>query len=217
MNSNTKAMQTQLKALGFDPGELDGIDGPKTQKALKAFKAHHPDHSPAEVSPLPWMKEITKVYGLHEVRDNGALTRWLRSDGALLGDPSKLPWCGDAVETAVKRGIPNEKLPARLQENPYWARNWGEFGVACGSVFGAVATFRRGSGGHVAFLVGINKTGSLLRVRGGNQSNEINDTWIETSRLLRNGLRWPSSVPTRLQKPVPVLNRRGGFVSRNEA
>jgi len=31
-------VQTGLKCLGFDPGECDGIDGPNTQTAVRAFQ-----------------------------------------------------------------------------------------------------------------------------------------------------------------------------------
>ncbi len=33
-------VQKALAALGFDPGKIDGIDGPRTQKAVRAFQAH---------------------------------------------------------------------------------------------------------------------------------------------------------------------------------
>jgi peptidoglycan hydrolase-like protein with peptidoglycan-binding domain len=33
-------VQKALAKLGFDPGKLDGIDGPNTQKAVRAFQAH---------------------------------------------------------------------------------------------------------------------------------------------------------------------------------
>jgi peptidoglycan hydrolase-like protein with peptidoglycan-binding domain len=33
-------VQKALVALGFDPGKIDGIDGPNTQKAVRAFQAH---------------------------------------------------------------------------------------------------------------------------------------------------------------------------------
>ena len=35
---STKDLQNDLKAAGFDPGEIDGVDGPKTQAALKKAK-----------------------------------------------------------------------------------------------------------------------------------------------------------------------------------
>ncbi len=33
-------VQKALAALGFDPDKIDGIDGPRTQKAVRAFQAH---------------------------------------------------------------------------------------------------------------------------------------------------------------------------------
>ena len=37
--TDTKAIQTALKAKGFDPGPIDGLAGPKTAAAVKAFQA----------------------------------------------------------------------------------------------------------------------------------------------------------------------------------
>ena len=33
-------VQQALAKLGFDPGKADGLDGPNTQKAVRAFQAH---------------------------------------------------------------------------------------------------------------------------------------------------------------------------------
>ncbi len=33
-------VQKALSKLGFDPGKNDGIDGPNTQRAVRAFQAH---------------------------------------------------------------------------------------------------------------------------------------------------------------------------------
>jgi len=33
-------VQKALSKLGFDPGTIDGVDGPKTQQAVRAFQAH---------------------------------------------------------------------------------------------------------------------------------------------------------------------------------
>jgi peptidoglycan hydrolase-like protein with peptidoglycan-binding domain len=32
--------QKALSKLGYDPGKIDGLDGPNTQKAVRAFQAH---------------------------------------------------------------------------------------------------------------------------------------------------------------------------------
>ncbi len=36
----TSTARTALSKRGYDPGEIDGKDGPKTQKAVRAFQAH---------------------------------------------------------------------------------------------------------------------------------------------------------------------------------
>ena len=35
-----EGVQKGLSTLGFDPGKIDGIDGPNTEKAVRAFQAH---------------------------------------------------------------------------------------------------------------------------------------------------------------------------------
>lgn len=162
---------------------------------------------------LPWLKDVQKVMGLHEVRNQKELSAYLRSDGATLGNPAKMPWCGDLVSTAIKNVLPDELRPGALGVNPYWALNWNEFGVECGEHYGAIVTFKRPGGGHVGFLVGISTDGLLYRVRGGNQSNMVCDTWIEKTRC--RGKRWPKTYGNPRLK-LPVLTKKGS-VSTNEA
>lgn len=35
-----ESVQKALAQLGFDPGKIDGMDGPNTQKAVRGFQAH---------------------------------------------------------------------------------------------------------------------------------------------------------------------------------
>lgn len=35
-----QGVQTALQKLGFDPGQADGKDGPRTQQAVRAFQAN---------------------------------------------------------------------------------------------------------------------------------------------------------------------------------
>jgi hypothetical protein len=69
------------------------------------------------VSLTPWMDLGLSKLGLREGRDNIELAAFLKSDGKTLGDPAKLPWCGDFVETCIARTLSMEGLPA----NPYLA------------------------------------------------------------------------------------------------
>jgi hypothetical protein len=184
--------------LGYDPGPFDGIYGKRTEAALEALLAHRgasaPVQRPAPIggtSSVPWVAEAMTVFKKHEVRDREFLIKYLRSDGKTLGDPSKLPWCGDLMETVIKNSLPDEPFHGPLGENPYWARNWAGFGVPCPAVFGAVAAFTRGTGGHVGTLVG--EFGDRYLVLGGNQGDEVDVDPILKSRLIAT--RWPATFP----------------------
>ena len=139
----------------------------------------------------PWMLEARKVMGMHERKNYQELYRWLRSDGATLGDPRELPWCGDFVQTAIANALPGEIIP----ENPYLARNWCNFGRHCTPRFGSVLVFWRGAPkgykGHVGFYVG--EDDETFSVLGGNQGNTVCVTRIKKSRLLDS--RWPYKHP----------------------
>jgi uncharacterized protein (TIGR02594 family) len=150
---------------------------------------------------LPWIVEGKKVFGLHEINNNAELKAWLKSDGKTLGDPKALPWCGDYVETAIKKSLPNETFTGELAKNPYWARNWIHFGVPTVPVYGAIAVFSRNEGGHVGFLVGEDSTDYY--VLGGNQSNSVNISRIAKNRLLAT--RWPTSFPNPNIK-LPIMS-----------
>jgi uncharacterized protein (TIGR02594 family) len=121
------------------------------------------------------------------------LAKWLKSDGKTLGDPSKLPWCGDFVDTAIELALPDEPRPGKLGENPYWALNWLLFGKACNPAYGAVVAFERPGGGHVGFLVGQDE--KRFYVLGGNQGDTVSVTPIDRGRA--RGYRWPTTYKGR--------------------
>jgi uncharacterized protein (TIGR02594 family) len=199
--------QWVLKGAGFDPGAIDGVEGPRTRAALYAF-------SKPSGAALPWITEMEKAMGLHEVMDNDALRAWLRSDGSTLGDPAKLPWCGDFVETAMKLALPKEKLPA----NPYLARNWAEWGEDATRRYGAVIVFWRGrrigTQGHVGFATAVDDERGLVEVAGGNQRNEANRAWLGMDRILawRAPKGWASKMP-----PIEGRSSGSAAISTNEA
>lgn len=213
-SASLRMIQTGLKGLGHDPGPLDGIWGKRTEAALRALliAAGRPVLTDA-VTDLPWMAEARRTLGRHELRDNGWLRRWLVSDGRTLGDPAKLPWCGDFVETAIRLALPGEPLPGPLGENPYWARNWLRLGAEIAPTYGAVLVFSRpGGGGHVGFAMG--QDADAFHVLGGNQSNAVTVARIARSRLL--GARWPATFPRPLTIDLPRMSRDGNL-SQNEA
>lgn len=212
MSSNAlKSIQRGLEDLGHRPGPIDGIWGKQTEAAVRALLVSA-GKAAGPVIDLPWMIEAKRWLGRHEVRDNGLLRSWLRSDGKTLGDPAKLPWCGDFVETCIRLPLPGEPFPGALGENPYWARNWLRLGAEISPCYGAVVVFERGSGGHVGFAVGQDAT--TLHVLGGNQSNAVTVARIAKTRLL--GARWPATFPRPTTIRLPQMTV-GGKISTNEA
>ncbi len=201
-------IQTWQAAIGVP---ADGQFGPAT---LAASMALLPKSAPkATGAALPWMTVARQHLGLHEGVDNAALRAFLSSDKATVGDPAKLPWCGDFVETCMKLGLPGEVFTGRVKENPYFARNWLDFGRECSPTYGAVVVFERGpASGHVAFLVGVDAVSYYTL--GGNQSDGITVARIAASRAL--GFRWPNSVPIR-STPLTDMTPGNMKISDNEA
>lgn len=231
-------IQTRLNELGLGSLNVDGVIGPATDAAIVKFKksiglAPRPYIGPVTLAKLfgkaavshidtvltgvlPWDAELKKHLGMSEITNNKALREWLRSDGATLGDPAKLPWCGDTIETAIRLGLPGEWVVtnATLRSNPYWALNWALFGVPSPLAYGCILTFKRAGGGHVAEAIGIDPKRKMLRVRGGNQANSVSDTWIAQARMnsCRKPATWTAALP-----PLPIMNSAGKIISTNEA
>ena len=201
-------LQTRLAALGFDPGPPDGIMGPHTESAIIAFKRSRGLRASAYVGPitmralftgstekaarkdpLPWIAEAMVAIGRHEIRDNTWLRKWLASDGHALGDPARLPWCGDFVETAIRLALPDEPIP----QNPYWALNWRKLGVPTPPTRGCVASISRNGGGHVGFIMGQDATRYFML--GGNQSNTASIVPVDKGRFESASFRWPATYP----------------------
>lgn len=236
--TTNKEIQARLNEKGFGPLDVDGVIGPATDAAIIKFKksvglAPRPYIGPVTlaalfgngdvshvdtnlVDVLPWDAELKKHLGMSEITNNKALREWLRSDGSTLGDPAKLPWCGDTIETSIRLGLPDEwaQTNATLRSNPYWALNWALFGVPSPLAYGCILTFKRSGGGHVAELIGIDPKRKMLRVRGGNQANSVSDTWIAQARMnsCRKPATWSHPMP-----PLPIMNSAGKIISTNEA
>lgn len=232
MSAFYRFLQERLNAHG-ERLDVDGDWGRKSQAALRRFQAREglavtgmadqgtvdalrraPENAPAsqalperavpdERMP-PWMAELHRKMGLHEVRDNAVLARWLRRWGRFLGDPARLPWCGDAVESAIAKTLRDEPLPS----NPFWAQAWNTFGIDAGvPLIGSIGVIRWSkSAGHVGFVAGV--SGSQIHLLGGNQSNAINIRAFPAGKFL--GFRWPVTFPVRRYPPLVAGAPSGG-------
>lgn len=224
-------IQTKLKSLGYDPGPLDGIRGRQTINAVEKFqKAKGLDVDGLVgkntlaalfgVSPVssdgpdgtPWIDIANSMKGYRET--NPALKAFLKSDGKTVGDPAKIPWCGDFVQTCIALALPRETLPS----NPYGAINWLKFGKSSKPKKGAVLVFWRGSPngweGHVGFYIGEDAT--HYHVLGGNQSDMVSLTRIAKNRLRADGIRWPLTALATEDKAIQA-DGSGLIETTNEA
>lgn len=218
-------VQSRLRDLGFDPGPIDGLNGPQTSAAIIAFKrsiglrgraylgprtleALMGEASPD--APLQWLAEASAIKGIHESRDVSRLRLWL---GKLFAkyDPREVAWCGAFVATCLQKWSPDVTIPLRYLA----ARSWATWGDACTPQLGAVMVFWRGSKagwqGHVAFYWGEDNT--AFHVIGGNQSDAVTITRISKDRLL--AARWPTGTPK--SGKIVRMNSAGQPLSTNEA
>jgi uncharacterized protein (TIGR02594 family) len=226
MPYDVRAIQARLNDLGFGPLAVDGIQGPRTEAAIVAFKrsvglAPRPYVGPITWSALmesavrddveiPWLNEAVRMKGLHESRDKSRLRAWLEPPVDWT-DPAEVPWCGAFTATVLRKWNPAVKLP----ENPLGARNWQTWGQSTIPQLGAVLVFWRGArtgwAGHVGFYWG--EDASALHVLGGNQADSVSVTRIARDRLL--AARWPEGAAQ--PRKIVRLSEAGRPLSTNEA
>ncbi|GGE25129.1 hypothetical protein GCM10011390_50720 [Aureimonas endophytica] len=212
----TKDIQVRLKALGDDPGPIDGIRGRRTIRAIQRFQRFQrqkglavdgivgpvtrrrlfegsDDPQPGPQPDLPWYEEARRLIGVAEVGgpgNNRDIMDWADDlDIHYAGD--EVPWCGLFVAHCIAATLPDEELPANFMA----ARSWRSFGDACEPTKGCVLVFWRdhptNSGkGHVGFYAGEDEKG--FYVLGGNQSNRVRIARIAKDRLL--AARFPATA-----------------------
>jgi peptidoglycan hydrolase-like protein with peptidoglycan-binding domain len=102
------------KSVGLNP---DGVVGPKTIAAMNAGQLQGGPGK--DVPPIlklgepVWVLEGRRKLGLRETIPEVA--KFLKSDGRAVGDPSRVPWCGDFVETCIRTALPEEVVPTNPQ------------------------------------------------------------------------------------------------------
>lgn len=229
-----KTTQARLASLRYYHGMIDGVEGVLTETAMSRFKAVHglrerpypgkltlgnlwsPDAKVApsidpRVGEPAWLTEARTLLGTREVAGSGnnpTIMGWADNlDQWYPGDD--VPWCGLFVAHCMAAGAPDE--PQSF--NRLGARNWLEYGEPCGPELGAVAVFWRTHktnswNGHVAICTGVSDT--AIRMIGGNQSDNVTETWISRDRLL--GFRKPKGHTLHV-----APSARTGALSRSEA
>lgn len=176
---------------------ISGVADTATVNALRALPPAPagdsgpavPDPMPANAAMPPWMAELHRMIGLHERRNNATLNDYMRKWGRWLGDVAKLPWCGDMIESAVAKTLPDEPLPT----SPFWAQSWKNFGRdVADPIVGSIGVIRWNSrSGHVGVVAGVD--GGRVNLLGGNQSDAITIASFPRSKFI--AFRWPSTFP----------------------
>jgi len=235
-----KEAQRALAALGYRPGEPDGIFGPRTRSALLAFqkdakselmfavketgeldaetvrllsRAHPTSTATAEPVWLQAARSFVGVKEIHGPASNSKILEWARGLGGWVSGwyrDDDTPWCGLFVGHCISTTLPSEPLPS----NPLAAKEWLKFGKPLDhAATGCILVFSRAGGGHVGFCVG--EDAQAYHVLGGNQGNSVSIARIAKDRLV--GMRWPSSVPVPASQPMTSSTGAACGLSKDEA
>lgn len=236
-------IQRALVSKGFDPGRVDGVFGPKTSKALIAFKVSVGLMARDRVGPLTraalfgagpapqsaeqaitapddapeWLVRARGYLGLSEypgARHNPKIIDWWIRLGLPFRN-DETPWCAGFVSGVLEEcGIRSPRSAAA--RSFHWTR-WGV--VLPGPAVGAVVCFWRGApkggSGHVGFVVGRDQAGRLM-VLGGNQGDRVTIRPFATERVL--SYHWPVDAvkPARTGLDALPVVPSGGFFSTKE-
>lgn len=201
---DAQLIQRGLHAAGYYQGTFLGVPGAKTQAAYDAYWAGQSPGTPApgilaEQRGTPWMKEADRWLGLREIpgpQHQPQILGWWEAIKQSYRD-DETAWCAAYVGGVLEEcGIPSTRSAA--------ARSYEKYGEAITTpTYGAITVFWRGSKsgwqGHVAFLVGVTKSGELLCL-GGNQGDAVTVAKFDRTRLL--GFRFPRGDYERRAAPV---------------
>jgi len=157
-------VQQALAHKGFDPGQIDGIWGRRTELAVRRFQLARgltvdgivgPNTrlalfgsiqpvQPANDPGLPWLQEARRLIGLKESpgpADNPTILDWANDLDIKYGD-DEVAWCGLYVAHCIGSTLSSEPLPT----NPLGARNWARWGAPCEPQPGRCWCFGEGIG-----------------------------------------------------------------------
>lgn len=226
-----RTVQLRLLEFGYDPGKIDGEDGPRTQAAVKAFQTAHglvPDGIvgpltrqalwPERVKELAPLVTVTKPpqHLLNAIAEIGVREKAGRDSSErviayrLLGhtttdtrtDDSARPWCGDFMCAMLETaGIESPRSGMARA-----IEHHNGFVKLTGPALGAIVTMWRGSPssglGHVYFYAGRSARGFNVAV-GGNQIDAVTAAEYSVSRVV--GYWWPKVLPLPPIGHVPAI------------
>jgi uncharacterized protein (TIGR02594 family) len=239
MNFTRKQIRTIQRALHssgyYLDGKVDGDWGPKTDRAVVAFKASKGLRARPYIGPITWgllvenrpvtpqvsrtepkwLKVARSFLGLeeyHGIRHNQQILDWW--DDIKMGgvNDDETPWCAAFVGGVLEEcGIRSTRSGL--------ARSYDRWGKTLGKkpALGSVVTFWRSSPeswkGHVGFVAGKDQDGKIMCL-GGNQGNSVSIRPFSSRRVI--GFYWPNNTPEDPEFTLPVIGS-DGRLSTNEA
>ncbi len=215
-------LQRRLNELGYNPGPVDGIFGPRTEAAVRAFQRDAglvpdgivgPRTRAALGSPVcrdrrrpvrraaggagepAWMAIARAEICTREARagqPSNARIVQYHQITTLRAASDRTPWCAAFVSWVLEQAGIRSTRSAR-------AKSYLDWGHALEAPrVGAITVFHRGSGAPTAR--GPGHVGFLVEERendvlllGGNQGNHVNIRSYSKSRLM--AYRWPATAP----------------------
>jgi N-acetyl-anhydromuramyl-L-alanine amidase AmpD len=147
MDVTTLVLQRRLRALGYDPGPIDGIDGPKTQAALRKYREAYGGDTPHGV---PDLDDFVPIAWMPAARMDRIIVHW--TAGAHKASKLDREHYHILIEADGKlvRGIPSILLNEAPAKKGYAAHtlncNTGSIGVSLCCMAGALESpFKAGS------------------------------------------------------------------------
>lgn len=122
-------MQAGLKSFGFDPGLLDGDEGPKTQSAYNAWLSSLTPTVVSDSIPAKIVTIAQTQVGLRETSKNQGpgLEKYWSATTYPTGYANREPYCAAFVCWAVREACLNSTIPFSLPRSPvaYDIEKWG--------------------------------------------------------------------------------------------
>ncbi|WP_420023753.1 TIGR02594 family protein [Cereibacter azotoformans] len=191
MKEAVRQLQTGLLGLGFNPGLVDGLEGPKTLAAAQAYVAARAGGKAATAEELSWMAVARGLLGLREIKGashEARIVQMFADAGHAWVKDDETAWCAAFVGAVLKRaGLVNTgSLAARSYEG------WGQKLPA--PIYGCVGVKKRAGGaswqGHLGFVVGA--SASTIYLLGGNQGDAVSVAGFPRGEF--TAFRWPPGV-----------------------
>lgn len=210
-----RQVQRKLLAMGYDVGPVDGIAGPRTCRAVRAFlrvtgrraRSWHGavkdvngrvykifrgwiEQAQASFGLAPWTQLAIHQDGEREwageAENNPKIVQWFEKIGAPWFTTDETPWCAAFVGAMLVDAGLDSSGSARARSY----ENWGE---SCDPLPGSIAVLKRGNNpkqGHVGFVIAVDEGEDKVWLLGGNQGDAVSFDWFPMHRVVT--CRWPT-------------------------